>query len=83
MLVSLLIFVILAIGVMMIWQNKQYQDSLTDQELRGLELRKKALHERDQLLDALNDALLLVNETSHIVFANASARNLVLSLIHI
>lgn len=77
MLVSLLIFVILAIGVMMIWQNKQYQDSLTDQELRGLELRKKALHERDQLLDALNDALLLVNETSHIVFANASARNLV------
>ena len=38
---------------------------------------KDALSERDQLLDALGDAFLLVNETSHIVFANASARNLV------
>ena len=77
MLISLLVIIIVAIVAMMVWQNKQYQDNLRTQELRGVQLKKLALKERDQLLDALNDALLLVNETSHIVFANASARSLV------
>ncbi len=77
MLVTLLVVIALALTGIMIWQNKQYHVRLTIQENRGRELRKSALSERDQLLDALGDALLLVNETSHIVFANASARNLV------
>ena len=62
---------------MMIWQNKKYQEGLDIQKKRGQELQEMALAERDQLLDALGDAFLLVNETSHIVFANASARTLV------
>jgi len=40
-------------------------------------VRRDALRERDELLDALGDAFLLVNETSQIIFANACARTLV------
>lgn len=39
--------------------------------------RKLALAERDQLLDALSDAFLLVDETSQIVFANKAAKEIV------
>ncbi|MBT8037957.1 MAG: PAS domain-containing protein [Verrucomicrobiae bacterium] len=58
-------------------QHRQQQQALRRQEKRNREVRKEALRERDQLLDALGDAFLLVNETSHIVFANACARKLV------
>ncbi|MGJ8676621.1 MAG: ATP-binding protein [Akkermansiaceae bacterium] len=43
---------------------------------RQEEVRAEALGERDQLLDALSDAFLLVNETSQIVFANKKAQSL-------
>ncbi|BDS08444.1 hypothetical protein NT6N_34840 [Oceaniferula spumae] len=77
MLVPLLVTVLIAITAWMLWQQRQYQTKFRIQEQRGKEIRKEALSERDQLLDALGDAFLLVNETSHIVFANACARNLV------
>lgn len=48
-----------------------------ERERRSLEARKEILRERDQLLDALGDAFLLVDETSQIVFANECARELV------
>lgn len=77
MLITLLILMLLAACGLLFWQNKQYHRSLLILEKRGRKMGKDALSERDQLLDALEDALLLVNETSHIVFANASARRLV------
>jgi len=77
MIITLLILLSLGLIVLMLWQNKQYQKSLQIQDQRGRELQKDALNERDQLLDALGDAFLLVNETNHIVFANASAHRLV------
>ncbi|MBK1829351.1 hypothetical protein JIN77_01320 [Verrucomicrobiaceae bacterium R5-34] len=77
MTVYLLIAVVVALSAWIFWQQRQNSAKFQVQELRGRELRKEALSERDQLLDALGDAFLLVNETSHITFANASARNLV------
>ena len=77
MLEALLIVILLALIGLLIWQHRQHQHDLGLQEKRNKEVRKEALRERDQLLDALGDAFLLVNETSHIVFANACARKLV------
>jgi len=77
MLVPLLIVALVAMAGWMLWQQRQNQVKLRMQQQRGRELRKDALSERDQLLDALGDAFLLVNETSHITFANACARSLV------
>jgi len=75
--IILLSLVSLTLIGLMIWQKKQYQVELNSQKVSDSELRKSALKERDQLLDALGDAFLLVNDTSHIVFANDVARKLV------
>ncbi|NNJ87487.1 MAG: hypothetical protein HKP20_09990 [Akkermansiaceae bacterium] len=62
---------------MLIWQTRQHASDRRVQEKRNRAVRKEALRERDQLLDALGDAFLLVNETSQIVFANECARQIV------
>lgn len=77
MLDILLIVALISLAGFVIVQQRQQQQALRVQEMRGREVRKEALRERDQLLDALGDAFLLVNETTQIVFANACARKLV------
>lgn len=76
MITTILAILTIASLALMIWQRRRYHQSLRIERRRGSELRKEALNERDQLLDALGDAFLLVDETSHIVFANACTRNL-------
>ena len=73
----LLIISIAILGFALLRQNRQQQLLVKKQETRNREVKREALLERDQLLDALGDAFLLVNETSQIVFANACARDLV------
>ena len=76
-----LVIVIVVILLGFIWglrhQHLQHLSAQLLQEKRGRQFRKEVLQERDQLLDALGDAFLLVNDTSQIVFANACARTLV------
>lgn len=74
---SLLVLVIAILGYAMIRQHRAQKVLIQKQKKRNREVRKEALMERDQLLDALGDAFLLVNEISQIVFANAAARKLV------
>ena len=74
--VLLTVLSLVLIGVM-IWQNKQYQAELKAQRESGSKRRENDLIERDQLLDTLGEAFLLVNDTSQIVFANAAAHQLV------
>lgn len=73
----LLAVVVVALGALLFWQHRHHQQVESLQDKRNREVRKEALRERDQLLDALGDAFLLVDETSRIVFANACARALV------
>ncbi|MFK7911571.1 MAG: sensor histidine kinase [Akkermansiaceae bacterium] len=73
----LLLLVIAILGYALIRQHRGRKLLVEKQEKRNREVRREALSERDQLLDALGDAFLLVNETSQIVFANAVARKLV------
>ena len=73
----LLIISTAILGFALLRQNRQQQLLVKKQETRNREVKREALLERDQLLDALGDAFLLVNETSQIVFANACARDLV------
>jgi two-component system phosphate regulon sensor histidine kinase PhoR len=77
MLDPLLIIALISLAGFVIWQQWQRHQALRIQQMRNREVRKEALRERDQLLDALGDAFLLVSETSQIVFANACARKLV------
>ncbi len=77
MLEILLTVVVLALGGFLVWQHRQHLSDRRVQEKRNGEVRKEAMRERDQLLDALGDAYLLVDESSRIVFANACARTLV------
>ncbi len=79
--VETLIIITLVVIFGLFWrlrhQHLQHIEAKLLQERRGREYRKEVLQERDQLLDALGDAFLLVNDTSQIVFANACARTLV------
>lgn len=75
---------LLIIVVLLVWiiyqQYRKGQQHLTDRveyERRNREAKKELLRERDQLLDALGDAFLLVDDTSQIIFANECARELV------
>ncbi|MCP5538063.1 MAG: hypothetical protein H7A51_17750 [Akkermansiaceae bacterium] len=77
MLETLLIIVVIILSGMLVLQHRQTSKDRIVQERRNREVRKDALRERDQLLDALGDAFLLVDDTSHIVFANDYARKLV------
>lgn len=72
-----LILIILALAWMSVNQSRQHTAESSKQQSRSREAKKEVLRERDQLLDALGDAFLLVSETSHIVFANECARKLV------
>ena len=72
-----LILIILALAWMSVNQSRQHTAESSKQQSRSREAKKDVLRERDQLLDALGDAFLLVSETSHIVFANECARKLV------
>jgi len=72
------------IVVLLLWiifqQRRRKQELLEDRierERRNREAKKELVRERDQLLDALGDAFLLVDDTSQIVFANECARKLV------
>jgi len=69
--------VLLSLLAWLILQHRQHQAELRRQDKINQSVRREALRERDELLDALGDAFLLVNETSQIVFANACARTLV------
>jgi len=69
--------VLVALTAWLFWQHRQHQSELRVQGKNNQRVRREALRERDELLDALGDAFLLVNETSQIVFANACARTLV------
>lgn len=74
------IFLISMIIVLVWFVIKQKRDEsllIKKQESQKRKVRREALSERDQLLDALGDAFLLVNDTSQITFANAVARKLV------
>lgn len=73
----LLALTIVVLCLVLFRQCRQHQLLVRKQEARKREVRRDGLRERDQLLDALGDAFLLVNETSQIVFANAEARKLV------
>ena len=77
MLYALLSTLLLALIVWLIFQHRLHQSELRLQEKKNQRVRREALRERDELLDALGDAFLLVSETSQIVFANACARTLV------
>ena len=77
MLDVLLIVVLLTLIAWIFLQRRQHQSESRLQEKKNQNVRREALRERDELLDALGDAFLLVNETSQIVFANACARTLV------
>jgi len=77
MLELILIVALIALAGFLVWKQRLHHQECKRLEKRGREARKEALRERDQLLDALGDAFLLVNETSQIVFANACARTLV------
>ena len=72
-----LIVIILALAWMLVNQSRRHTAEGIQQKSRSREAKKEVLRERDQLLDALGDAFLLVSETSHIVFANECARKLV------
>ena len=72
-----LIVIILALAWMLVNQRRRHTAEGSQQQSRSREAKKEVLRERDQLLDALGDAFLLVSETSHIVFANECARKLV------
>jgi two-component system phosphate regulon sensor histidine kinase PhoR len=72
-----LIVIILALAWMLVNQSRRHTAEGSQQQSRSREAKKEVLRERDQLLDALGDAFLLVSETSHIVFANECARKLV------
>lgn len=61
----------------LLWQRRQHRVEWRQQDKKNQRVRMDALRERDELLDALGEAFLLVNETSQIVFANAYARTLV------
>lgn len=65
------------LGYALLRQHRQRKSAIARQEKRNREARREALSERDELLDALGEAFLLVNDTSQIVFANAVARKLV------
>lgn len=72
------------IFVLLLWiifqQYRRKQQLLEDQierQRRNREAQKELVRERDQLLDALGDAFLLVDDTSQIIFANECARELV------
>jgi two-component system phosphate regulon sensor histidine kinase PhoR len=73
----LLLLVIAILSYALIRQHRAQKLLIQKQKKRNREVRREALMERDQLLDALGDAFLLVNEISQIVFANAAARKLV------
>lgn len=77
MLYALLSILLLALIVWLVFQHRFHQSELRLQGKKNQSVRREALRERDELLDALGDAFLLVNETSQIVFANACARTLV------
>ncbi|MDB4055044.1 cell wall metabolism sensor histidine kinase WalK [Akkermansiaceae bacterium] len=72
-----LIVIILALAWMLVNQSRRHTAEGSQQQSRSREAKKEVLRERDQLLDALGDAFLLVSETSQIVFANECARKLV------
>ena len=69
--------VILVLAIALYKQRGRAEQSRRAQITKDEEIRQLALKERDQLLDALSDAFLLVDETSQIVFANKEARSLV------
>jgi two-component system phosphate regulon sensor histidine kinase PhoR len=73
----LLIATLLALVAWLVIQHRLHLSELRLQDKKNERVRREALRERDELLDALGDAFLLVDETSQIVFANACARTLV------
>ena len=77
--IVLTVVIIILVSMVFRERNKYAQlvESRREQERREREARKEIVRERDQLLDALGDAFLLVDETSQIVFANECARELV------
>ncbi len=77
--ISLSIIVVLLLWIIFQQRQKSKQanaDQL-EYERRQRLAKKELVRERDQLLDALGDAFLLVDDTSQIVFANKCARELV------
>lgn len=77
--IALLIIVILLVWIIFQYyrRGQQCQADMAEYErLRG-DAKKELVRERDQLLDALGDAFLLVDDTSRIIFANECARKLV------
>ena len=77
MLEVVLIIVLLSLVTWLFFQRRSHQNELLLQDKKNKRVRRDALRERDELLDALGDAFLLVDETSQIVFANECARKLV------
>lgn len=72
-----LIVILLALISWLVIQHRQHLAELRLQDKKSERVRREALRERDELLDALGDAFLLVNEASQIIFANACAHTLV------
>lgn len=73
----ILIAALFALLAWLVIQHRHHLSELRLQDKKNKRVRRDALRERDELLDALGDAFLLVDETSQIIFANACARTLV------
>ncbi len=77
MLETFLTFMVLVLAGALVWQYRRNQAESRRREKRDRVAGKEVRRERNQLLDALGDGFLLVNDTSQIVFANACARKIV------
>ena len=69
--------VILALALALYKQRSLTAEWRRAQSVKNAQIHADALKERDQLLNALSDAFLLVDDTSQIIFANKAAMNLV------
>ena len=76
MLEAFLILVVLGFAFAVYQQKKAHRLERMEQSKRIESIKSDALRERDQLLDALSDAFLLVNDNSQIIFANKMAQDL-------
>ncbi len=72
-----LVIVIIVLVAALRKQGRKADASRMAQESKAKGEHKQLLKQRDQLLDALSDAFLQVDETSQIVFANKAAKNIV------
>lgn len=75
-LIALALFVALALAWRLSRATREHQEELHAWKLRLANELRQARHDRNQLLDALGDAFLIVDSSHHIRFANRAAGEL-------